>query len=721
MSRTAMVLVAGLAVVGCVVALLPAQESSRRTASKYRTGAEPPPLPTDGGPPSPTESAPTAPDSLLPPNMLPANLQQQLQAASQQVTQEMVSSPATPPAAFAPAAAQRSISDTPQPAASNTAQPAASNNAQPDANNTTQPAVSNNLQPDANNAASPAAETAPPAELAPPPTDSQPAEDGQLRSVLKRSRPPIVETPSVQPSSPPPAPRARPASSGGSSRRVTSTPAAAPRGAAGMGSISNNRSIQDLAVVGRSPGLRVEVAGPPGVTVGKPALYLVRLINESDAVAEEVVLRVALPGWVRASGSQASLGEAALHADPQGGSRVVWSLPEISPRSETQLKLQLVSSEGDGFDLSVEWTSKPAAVRASIIVKQPQLELSLAGPADMTFGEEKTFTLTVSNPGSGDAERVVVNVSSGRAPPQQIDVGSLPAGMKKDLPLTVVASQPGVMELRATAAGEGGIEAEAAGKVVVRKAELNVAVQGPPLKFAGTEATYVVTVANTGTAPAENVNLSLALPAGAKFLGGIDGASPAGGGLRWKIASLAAGTERTYEVRTQLASAGLNRLSVQAQSAAAGAVSAQAETQVEAVSELKLVVNDPSGPLPLGEQAVYEIQVMNRGSQAAQKVKIIMQFSDGVEPVAFDGCDARLVPGQVLCQPLVQLGAGEQVTLRVRAKGQRAGTHQFRVEVTSNDAGTRLVSEGTTRFFSESGLSAAAASTVRKTGDGVQR
>src|SRR5262245_61422091 len=109
MSRTAMVLLAGLAVVGCVVALLPAQESSRRTASKYRSGSEPPPRPTEAGPPPRSLIPPAAaPESLLPPNMLPANLQQQLQAASQQVTQEMAVAPTPPaaPSAFAPAALQ---------------------------------------------------------------------------------------------------------------------------------------------------------------------------------------------------------------------------------------------------------------------------------------------------------------------------------------------------------------------------------------------------------------------------------------------------------------------------------------------------------------------------------------------------------------------------------------------------------------------------------------
>jgi hypothetical protein len=42
--------------------------------------------------------------------------------------------------------------------------------------------------------------------------------------------------------------------------------------------------------------------------------------------------------------------------------------------------------------------------------------------------------------------------------------------------------------------------------------------------------------------------------------------------------------------------------------------------------------------------------------------------------VAYEGCEARIVPGQVLCQPLTQLGAGEQATLRIKAKAAQGGT-----------------------------------------------
>src|SRR5262249_30625464 len=155
------------------------------------------------------------------------------------------------------------------------------------------------------------------------------------------------------------------------------------------------------------------------------------------------------------------------------------------------------------------WTAKPAATRAAIIVKQPQLAMALAGPADMTFGEEKTFTLTVSNPGTGDAERVMVSVASGNSPPQQFDAGMIPAGHKKEVPLAVVASQAGSIDLLISAAAEGGLDARTSHKITVRKAEVNVAIEGPPLKYAGTEAIYLVAVTNSGTATADNVNLSL--------------------------------------------------------------------------------------------------------------------------------------------------------------------------------------------------------------------
>jgi uncharacterized repeat protein (TIGR01451 family) len=678
MSRTSQAIVAGFALLGCIVALVPAQESSRlaapessrlaaqessrRTASKYK------PTTAEGG--ERTSLAPLNPsDADLPPVVPP---------------------PTQPAGGWLPSATT-SPADT--------------------AAQATPPSGTSNIEPGTLNA-----------------TNSD-LDDTRLRSVLKR--------PSAQSAAPVGTgvtPQARSASDRlGSLNMLPANAASVPAATSAVDQIQNPKSkIQNLpahsplaahhspSATSKSAALKVEIAGPPGITVGKPALFVVSVHNESDVSADEVLVRIPLPSTITVQATQPTSGDAAVQSD----SRLVWSLPRVAARGKEQLKLQLITREGDNFDLSAEWTARPAVARAAIVVKQPQLALSLAGPAEMVFGEEKAFTLTVSNPGNGDAERVLITVTAANSPPQQFDAGVLPAGHKKELPLAVVASQAGAIELQISAAAEGGLEAKTAGRVTVRKAEVNVAIDGPPLKYAGSEAIYAVTVTNTGTAAAENVNLSLALPAGATYLGGIDGAAAAtptrsaseglSGTVKWKLASLPAGSERQYEVRLQLTSPGTNRVAIQSQAAASGAATSTADTEVEAVADLKLLVQDPSGPIPTGEAVTYELQIANRGTQAAKGIKILVQFSDGIEPVSFEGCEARIVPGQVVCQPLGALGPGEQLAVRVKAKAQNAGSHHFRIEVTSADGDARLVSEGTTRFFTDSGRSGAAAATAKK-------
>jgi hypothetical protein len=556
-----------------------------------------------------------------------------------------------------------------------------------------------------------------------------PADENGLHSVLKKNRPPVLyESPAPQPTAPGATSlQPQPTFTQPAETTITSEPQVRSRSIPAMPQASAmpqhnamsqatlptaNRGSKDVSAAGKNATIKVEVAGPAGVVAGKPATYIVTATNESESPAEEVQLRVLLPAFVAVEGSQPTSGDAGLQGDAQG-SRLVWSLPRLAGRSREQLKLQLVTREADAFDIGVEWTARPAFVRAAVTVKQPQLQLSLTGPADMTFGEEKPFLLTVSNPGTGDAEHVVLTVAAAGAPAQQFDAGIIPAGHKKEVPLAVVASQPGTVEIVIAGTADGDLNARTASSVTVRKADVRVTIEGPPLKFAGSEALYTLSVANSGTAAADNVNLSLALPAGAKYLGGIEGATASGASVKWKIASLAPGGERTYDVHVQLQSAGQNRLLVESQAASSDASSSEVVTEVEAVADLKLVVNDPTGPVPVGNEAVYELTVMNRGTQAARQVKIIMQFADGIEPVSFEGCEARLVPGQVLCHPLTELAAAEQVTLRIKAKAQEAGSRLFRVEVTSTDGDTRLVSEGTTRFFLDSTRGSAATTASR--------
>ncbi|QDU30480.1 Large cysteine-rich periplasmic protein OmcB [Anatilimnocola aggregata] len=567
----------------------------------------------------------------------------------------------------------------------------------------------------------PAQEMSPPATQQPSTqqmvSDSEPSHSDQVppRSVLKRPNGPVVDE-AAPPIIPFDAAAPQAAVPNNSSRRVYDPEAALrPRPSiSSTGRAPAGLTSGDLVVVAPGPKLRAELAGPQALMVGKPARYVINLVNEGDAPAEEVQLRLNLPAWISVESGESTSGEANAQADAQGSTRMVWNLPRVKANSQETLRLQVVAQEGQAFEITADWSCKPTGLKAAIAVRQPQLELSLAGPSDMLYGEEKPFTITVSNPGSGDADHVVVQLIAGGNAPQQIEVGTVPAGKTREVNVKVAANQQNAMDLKLSATADGNLRAEAAGRIVVKQAVIEVVVEGPPMKFAGAEATYAVTVSNRGNAAADDLTLSVTLPTGAKYLGGIDGATFAGSVLKWKAGLLPPETERTYDVRCQLNAPGAHRVVVQAHGPRSGASTHEVETGVEAVSQLKLAVNDPAGPAPVGDDITYEVQLMNRGTQAAKNVKVVMQFSEGLEPVTLAGAEGRVVPGQVLFDALPELGAGEQVVIHVKARADKVGAHRFRVEVVSTDNDTRLVSEGTTRFFADGRTTSAAARTATK-------
>ncbi len=459
----------------------------------------------------------------------------------------------------------------------------------------------------------------------------------------------------------------------------------------------------------QSPMLGAETIGPKRIMVGKESNYEVIVYNSGQVGADQVVVTVALPEWTEVAGSEPSVGS--VSSGPPDSSRrqagaepLLWKVGRLESRGREKLVLRIVPRQSKPFDLGVKWDYAPVASRTMIEVQEPKLEVQLHGPRDVLFGKAEIYRLELSNPGTGDAENVVISLlpeGTGENVPVTHRLGTLAAGDKKTIEVELTARQAGNLTIKVDARAEGGLLAQLAEKILVQRAALTVAVEAPAVQYVGSEATYRILVKNPGTAPAGKVEVMAAIPAGSRFVSCTHNGRPTSSQRKivWSLDNLAPGGEMALGLTCNLVTAGSSRLQIS--STADGDLMAQAyaDVQVEAIADLALSMKDPSGPVAVGAEAVYELRIQNRGTRAAEGVDVATYFSEGLEPAAAEGSPNQLTRGQVVFNTIPSVAAGECVVLKVKARAERAGNHIVRAEVLCRPLGTRLVSEETTHFY----------------------
>ena len=392
----------------------------------------------------------------------------------------------------------------------------------------------------------------------------------------------------------------------------------------------------------KGPVLSVETQGPRKIMVGKESAYEVKIINSGDVAAEDLIVFVNLPEWAEVVGTEASAGSTQIGTSAQISAPFQWKVGRLEAKSREKMSLRIVPRQSRPFDLAVRWESKPATSQTLIEVQEPKLEMQLDGPREVFYGKKETYRLKMINSGTGNAEGVTVKfvpVGAGENVQANYELGLLPAGEDKVIEVELTARQSGKLEIQVEAKGDAGIHAELTEKVLVRRAGLEIGVEGPKLQFVGTTATYVVRLGNPGNAPAKNVNFTAMLPAGLKYLGGIEGARSESNGnkLHWTTESVNPESVQTFAIKCIPNAAGVSRVEVAASAEDDLIASTFAITQVESAANLALEVKDPGGPVPVGEDAVYEIEVRNRGTKDAEGVEVVCYFSRGIEPIGADG------------------------------------------------------------------------------------
>ena len=447
--------------------------------------------------------------------------------------------------------------------------------------------------------------------------------------------------------------------------------------------------------LGYIPKIQIMTRVPPTIRVGMPSMFEIVAINQGDQVVEDVFVVTALPDWVKLVANETTDGststvDAELH----------WQVGRLAAGARAIWKMQIVPEENRAFKLSTRWTVQPLGLATQVQVIQPELQLSLTGPQEMTYGDTKIYTVRVTNIGNGEASDVDLRISPGVEDGQSI--GAIAAGGSKLIELELTAEQAGEMKIQAAVSTTGNDPVQKELSIVILRPELVLEVEGPEENFAGAPVKYQIQVRNKGDTVARDVTVNAVLPIGARYMQNGSPAETVKRNMSWEIGVVEPGATRTFEFECILLTEGENKLLTRVEAVATETRAGSVVTRVRGVADIKLIVSDPAGPVNMDDEAIYEIQVINRGTRVAQGIDVIAQFGYGVEPVKTTGQTAELIPGQVIFDSIASIAPGEKVSLKVHARADKEGRHKIRVKLVGRDPGTTLIQEEMTWFLPSS-------------------
>jgi Domain of unknown function DUF11 len=469
--------------------------------------------------------------------------------------------------------------------------------------------------------------------------------------------------------------------------------------------VSRQASDEKILLSRNSPNLKVYTLGRRSIAVGKMTTFEVYVENEGEFEANDVVVQIDLPTWVNLKKSNPTSGTAQLKPVGSQKSQLFWKILEIAPNSEQKLTLNFIPLESRPIDFAVSWSSRPVSANAKIEVIQPELVMSLEGPEEVFYGVEEPFQLIIANNGTGMAEQMVLTLmplSPSNKKPTVHPIGSLKPGGNRKIDLGITARQPGHIVVAASLESEGSAMAKLSKKLPVRKAEVRMDVTGPQVQFIDANAIYKIRMSNLGNASAENLSIKAKLPPEIEFVQATHRGrlSKSLGEIQWDIDKLSARSEILLTFRGKLVSEGIGHLKVQADESRSDThLTTELGVRIESVADMRMELVDPKGPVPVGDEATYEIHIKNRGSRMAKGIEVVAYFSQGVEPIGAEGTKFNRGVGQVVFDPIQSLASGQEKVLKVMAKASKAGNHMFRAELYCRTLDTKLVGEETTRYY----------------------
>jgi uncharacterized repeat protein (TIGR01451 family) len=487
------------------------------------------------------------------------------------------------------------------------------------------------------------------------------------------------------------------------------------------------------------PGLAVRAIGSSTVASDGTLGYRVEVTNSGDLATHNVALSYTPP-----------TGVTVLNSTPAAqvfGQRLEWRLGDLPPGTSQVVELNCRATVAGSIRSAFVATSAEvpkAEGRVTTDVTVNALSVKMTGPEAVEVGAEAKFLIDVTNTGNSRLTNVTArdifdhglsHADGEQSPLVRALSAPLEPGQTDRFAISFIVTQPGRQCHRLDVTADGGHSAGARGCVtgtspMAIAPQLSVRVTGPPAQRAGEVAQYVVEVKNSGTAPANNVELAVTWGLNLELLEATQGHEDELARLttRWRIVRLEGGETITRKLNCQCLNADEQGASVRAtvRSQQTSAVTSQTTTVIlpgvaappprtvpqpsagtpirpeaqppanaplatspPAAGSLRITATALANPIMVNTTTTLLMSVTNDRSVPDQEVGLSVQvlgdglaIRAGTTPTPAIGVS----PSAIDFAPLREMRPGESLPApyRLEVRGIRPGPHKIRVTATSS-------------------------------------
>lgn len=447
-----------------------------------------------------------------------------------------------------------------------------------------------------------------------------------------------------------------------------------------------------------TPSVSIEWVKQGEINVGQECACELVVKNSGKVSAHEVVVEAIFPESVQLTQANPKPAKVSDYLE--------WSIPELAAGEERTIHITMIPSQSGDLETTanVRFTGTAASV---FKVAEPLLKVSTEAPAEVIIGDPLVQTVTISNPGTGIAQNVKLQIvtpaglEATRGDRSQIAIGALNPGESRTVRLSFTAIAGGEQTLEVAASANSGLNQFAEATVKVIAPSLAIVVEGPGLRHAGREARYTLNITNEGQVATNNVHVTHRLPKGFKFLkadkGGVLDANT--GSVSWSVGHLE--PAQTFQLKLQLEATEIGQFEHQVFASAENGVTAEANTTttVEGSASLVLEIQDLEDPVEVGQETAYEIRITNNGSKSAQNVGLTFEMPGSFEVLKVQSATQHFTKnGLILFSDLPELAPGKTTLFRVHMRGATEGNLRVRARVASESIEEELIAEELTKF-----------------------